>query len=134
MTVFGDAEAAVVAILQTDATLAGIDVATDLVGHSSSDRWLRITRTGGIPTLWMRIDNPVIEIAAYAPDKATALDLAGTARAAVYAARGQYVGNGLALYDVMDTEGLTWSLDEQNPVQARYVFTLALVTKPWEAP
>lgn len=129
MTVFGDAEAAVVAILQNDPTLSGVGVSTDLVGFADS-RWLQVQRTGGIPTLWMRVDNPLITVTAYGPDKASALDLAGLARGAVFAARGQYVGNGLALYDVMDADGLAWSPDEQNPAQARYVFALALVTKP----
>lgn len=129
MTDYGDAEAAVVAILQSSPALAGIDVATDLAGFTSG-RWLRVIRTGGIPTLWMRVDNPVMAIAAYGPDKASALNLAGTARGAIYAARGTYVGNGLALYDVMDVDGLSWSPDELNPELPRYVFTLALVTKP----
>jgi hypothetical protein len=129
VTAFGDAEAAVVDILTADGNLLGVNVATDLIGYSAG-RWLRVVRTGGIPTMWMRVDNPVIEIGAYAPDKGAALDLAVAARAAVYAARGQYSGNGLALYDVADSDGLSWSPDERNPALARYLFTLALVTKP----
>jgi hypothetical protein len=130
MTDFGDAEAAVVAILAADPRLAGVTVATDLVGYSGADRWLRVGRTGGIPTLWMLVDNPVIAVAAYAPDRGAAFDLAGTARSAVYSAQGAYVGHGLALYDVMDVDGMVWSPDTENPAVARYVFTLALVTKP----
>jgi hypothetical protein len=125
--VFGDAEAAVCEILRDSSlitAIAGVTVATDPA------RRLRVTRTGGIPTLWMRLDNPVIAVAAYAPDKGSALDLARAARAAIYAARGHYIGNGLALYDVMDADGLSWSPDEQDPDQARYLFTLALVAKP----
>lgn len=129
MTDFGDAEAAVVAILQNDPALTGAPVSTDLVGFTAG-RWLHVIRTGGIPTLWMRIDNPVIAVAAYGLDKASALNLAGLARGAVFAARGAYVGNGLAVYDVMDVEGLSWSPDELNPSLPRYVFTLAMVTKP----
>lgn len=129
MTIFGDAEAAVVDILAAADDLAGVNVATDLIGYSSG-KWLRVIRTGGVPTMWMRLDNPVIEIGAYASDKSAALDLAGIARAAIHAARGQYSGNGLALYDVVDSDGLTWSPDERNPALARYVFSLTLVTKP----
>ena len=129
MTDFGDAEAAIVAVLRQGAGLDGVDVATDLNGYTGG-RWLRVIRTGGIPTLWMRLDNPVIAVAAYGADKTDALDLAGLARSAIHAARGQYVGNGLRLYDVMDTEGLSWSPDENDPDLNRYVFTLALVTKP----
>lgn len=129
MTIFGDAEAAVVDILTAADSLENVNVATDLIGYSTG-RWLRVVRTGGTPTMWMRVDNPVIEIAAYAADKGDALDLARAARAVVYAARGQYVGCGLALYDVTDDQGLSWSPDERNPALARYLFTLALVTKP----
>jgi hypothetical protein len=128
-TDFGDAEAAVVAILRADPALAGVSVSTDLIGYHSGDDWIRVTRTGGIPTLWMRLDNPVMEIAAYGPDKSSALGLARAARSAVFAARGIYAGNGLALYDVVDSEGLTWSPESESPA-ARYAFTLALVTKP----
>lgn len=126
---FGDAEAAIVAVLQSADTLTGVDVATDLNGYTGG-RWLRVIRAGGMPTLWMRVDNPLIAVAAYGDTKSQALDLARAARSAVYAARGQYVGNGLRLFDVVDTEGLTWSPDERNPDQSRYLFTLALVTKP----
>lgn len=129
MTNFGDAEAAVVTILRADPALAGITVRTDLMGFSGG-QWLQVTRTGGIPTLWMRVDNPVIAVAAYAGSKAAAHDLAGAARSAVHSARGAYVGNGLALYDVMDVDGLTWSPDENNPDLPRYLLSLALVTKP----
>lgn len=129
MTTFGDAEAAVVDILVAADGFENVNVATNLIGYSTG-RWLRVIRTGGIPTMWMRVDNPVIEVAAYAADKGEALDLANAARAAILAARGQYVGNGLALYDVVDNDGLAWSPDEQNPELARYVFALALVTKP----
>lgn len=129
MTDFGDAEAAVVAILQDEPALAGAPVSTDMVGFTSG-RWLHVTRTGGIPTLWMRTDNPVIVVGAYAADKASALNLAGLARGAIHAARSSYVGSGLALYDVMDMDGLSWSPDELNPALPRYTFTVAMVTKP----
>jgi hypothetical protein len=136
MADFGDAEAAVVAILRADDTVNDYTpdgVATDLIGYTAPDRWLRIVRTGGIPTLWMRVDNPLIEVAAYAEDKGAALDLARAARRAIYAGRG-YTGNGLLLYDVNEETGLAWSPDDEVDTTPRYTFTLALVTKPWEEP
>jgi hypothetical protein len=131
--VFGDAEAAVCDILRASARVAAFDsvtVATDLVGFAYPDRRLRVTRTGGLPTLWMRVDNATVEVEALAESKAVAYDLAAAARASVFAARGVYAGNGLALYDVLDTTGLTWSPDPLEIATARYLFTLALVTKP----
>lgn len=133
MTSFGDAEAAVVAILADAAAIGqigSVTVSTDLVGYSAPARWLRVQRTGGIPTLWMHVDNPILTVEAYAENKATAYGLACAARTAVFAARGTYTGNGLALFDVVDADGLTWKPDEQDPTTARYVFTLSLVTRP----
>lgn len=133
---FGDAEAAVVAILRSDADVSDMDptgVATDLIGYDAPDRWLRVVRTGGVPTLWMRIDNPNVRVEAYAESKAAALDLARSAFDAVHKARG-YTGHGLLLYDVAEETGLAWEPDDQDPTTPRYTFTLALVTKPWMVP
>lgn len=131
--VFGDAEAAVCDILRDSADVAafnGITIATDLKGFSYPQRRLRVARTGGKPTPWMRLDNPLIEIEASAEGKATALDMAGAARAAVFAARGVYHGNGLTLFDVADDNGCTWTPDAADPDVARYLVRLLLVTRP----
>lgn len=133
MPKFGDVEAAVVDILGDSAAVSAygsVGIATDLIGYSPGDKWLRVVRIGGTPTVWMRFDNPLVEIAAYGPDKATALDLAAAARDAVYAARGNFVGRGLSLFDVGDEDGLAWKPDERNPTTPRYLFTLSLVTRP----
>lgn len=129
--VFGDAEAAACDILRADAqvaTFAGVAVATDLVGYTRGQRWVRVTRTGGTPVMWMLADNPVLDIAVYAEDKAAAHDLAQAARAALFAAQGAYTGHGLRLYDVADgTAGLRWEPEEGA---ARYLLDLALITRP----
>ena len=131
--VFGDAEAAVCDILRDSSQVAaftGVTVATDLVGYAYPARRLRVARTGGIPTLWMQLDNPAIEIEASAENKAVACDMASAARAAVFAARGAFVGQGLSLFDVADVSGLTWSPDAADPDVSRYVVKLSLVTRP----
>lgn len=130
---FGDVEAAIVAILKASAGVTAynpVTVATDLIGYTKPARWVRVARTGGVPTLWMRLDNPLVTIAAIAEDKGAAVDLAAAARSAVFAARGLYSGNGLALYDVGDEAGLTWDPDDADPSIPRYTFTLSLVTRP----
>lgn len=128
-SVFGDAEAAVVALLRDGADLDAVPVSTDLIGYRGGT-WVRVVRTGGMPTLWRRLDNPALTITVYADDQGSALDLAWHARAAIHAARGRYVGHGLAVCDVLDAEGVTWSPDELNPQAARYTFRVVLVTKP----
>lgn len=128
---FGDAEAAVCAILRDSDQVAafdGVTVSTDLIGYATGGRWIRVVRTGGVPTLWMRLDNPVITIDVYAEDKSTAHDIADAARAALFAACGLYAGFGLALFDVGNSVGLSWATDEPNA--AHYTLSVALVTRP----
>jgi hypothetical protein len=127
---FGDPEAAVAAIVRDDPVVASLEpvVACTLIGYHEGDRWVLVTRTGGIPVQWMRKDNPRVKICAYAEDKTTANDLALAAREAVFAARG-YEGFGLSLYDVTDEQGMTWDPDDRNPDIARYIFVLSLVTR-----
>lgn len=132
-TVFGDAEAAVCDILRASplvAAYSGATVATDLLGYAYPARRLRVTRTGGVPTLWMRMDNPLIDIESSAESKAVAYDLAAAARAAVFAARSAFVGHGLSLFDVADVAGPTWSPDAADPDVCRYLVKLSLVTRP----
>lgn len=122
--IFGDAEAAAAAILVTadlDAT-----VSADLVGYSAGARWIRIARTGGVPTLWARRDNPEITCDVWGLDKADARDLAVAARAALFAARGTYTGNGLRLSDIADGDGLAWDPDGDP----HYTFSVVMVTRP----
>lgn len=131
--VFGDAEAAVCDILRASnqiTTFTGVTVATDLVGYAYPARRLRVTRTGGVPTLWMQMDNPLIDIESSAESKAVAFDMAAAARAVVFAARSSFIGQGLTLFDVADVAGLTWSPDPADPDVARYTVKLSLVTRP----
>lgn len=132
VVVFGDAEAAVVDILYADAgvsAFAGVVVSTDLIGYAPGAAWVTVSRTGGVPTLWMRLDNALITFDVRANDKGAAFDLAEAARVAVFAGRG-YTGRGLELYDVVDSAGLAWSPDDKQPEVPRYEFTLSLVTRP----
>lgn len=124
--VFGDAEAAVAEILRT--AMTGVTVSTDLAGYNAGDPWIRVARTGGVPTLWMRLDNPVVSLAVYAADKPTAHDMAMSARASVFAQSGIYTGHGLALFDTADGEGIAWNNDV--PEMPHYTLSLALVTRP----
>jgi hypothetical protein len=127
-TVYGDAEAAVAAILRADPGIdAEVGVSADLVGYDRADRWLRVTRTGGAPSPWLRQDNPIITVDAYAPTKAESYDLAAAALAAIYAARG-YVSDSLKVYDITDTLAFTWETDENDV--ARYAFEVTLATRP----
>lgn len=132
--VFGDAEAAVCDILRASphiTAFAPVTVATDLVDYAYPARRLRVTRTGGVPTLWMQVDNATIDIESSAESKSVAFDLAVAARAAVFAARSQtFIGHGVELFDVADAAGLAWTPDAADSNVARYVVRLSLVTRP----
>jgi hypothetical protein len=130
---FGDAEAAVCDILRADAHVSSFNaiIATDLAGYAYPARRLRVSRTGGAPTMWMRVDNAEIAIESSAESKAAALDMVTAARAAVFAARGSFTGRGLSLFDVADLAGgLAWTQDAADPDVARYVDRLSIVTRP----
>jgi hypothetical protein len=130
---FGDAEAAVCDILRGSpyiAEFAPVTVATDLVGYAYPARRLRVTRTGGVPTLWMQVDNATIDIESNAERKSVAFDMAAAARAVVFSARGSFIGHGVELFDVADVAGLAWSPDVDEPSVARYLVRLSLVTRP----
>lgn len=129
---FGDAEAAVCDILRASDPVAAFDptIATDLVGFAYPARRLRVSRTGGAPTLWMQLDNATIDIESSAETKAAAFDMASAARAAVFAARDTYAGHGVELFDVADAGGgLSWAPDQDDPDVARYVVRLSLVIR-----
>lgn len=128
---YGDAEAAARAILSADADLvaAGATASVNLVGYQLGDTWLRVFRNGGEPTHWRRLDNPIINVEVYAPDKGAAADAAQLARAALFGARG-YAGHGLKVCDIDDVEGIAWSPDDRQDQHARYTFSVRLITKP----
>lgn len=124
---FGDAEAAVADIVRAGVT--GATVATTLVGYTEGASWIVVSRSGGVPTLWMRLDAPTIQVDVYAADKGTAHDLAQLARGLVFAAAGAYSGHGLYLADCRDFTGLAW-LPDPDTTLPRYVFQLSLTTRP----
>lgn len=131
---FGDAEAAACDILRNDPRVQafdGVSVATDLVGYTAPARRIKVTRKGGLPVLWLRMDNASVEFEVLAETKAVALDLSMAARAAVFSAR-SYSGNGLTLFDTFDdpTGGLEFTQDPKDPGVCKYTFRLTLVTKP----
>lgn len=129
--IYGDIEKVIADLLRDSTAVdayAPVRVGTDLIGYTSPDRWLLVTRTGGEPTLWRGMDNPQMKVTAYAEDKGTAWDLAATARDVVFQSRG-LVADGLELYDIDEQQGLTWSPDEEDPTIPRYTFTLVLVTR-----
>jgi hypothetical protein len=127
---FGDAEAAACAVIRADPVVAAFQpqVSTDLIGYTSTRRWVRVARSGGVPTLWMHLDNPVITVDTYAEKKAVAYELAQAVRGALFHASGTYTGHGLILFDVADSTGLAWTPHETTP--AHYSFAVVLVTRP----
>lgn len=131
--VFGDVEAAALDIVRVApgvTVFAPVTVSTTLVGFHAGARWVQLQRTGGIPTLWMQVDNATLSVEVRAETKAVALGLAEAVRAAVFAARADYTGYGLRLYDVVDSAGLIWAPEKDQPAVARYTFALSLVCRP----
>lgn len=128
---FGDAEAAAVEILRAspDVTAYAPGISTDLIGWRAPQRWVRVVRSGGNPLNWLALDGPRLTFDVFAEDKAVAHDMAQAARAAMFARIGNYTGNRLRLANVTDAAGLAWLHDPDEPLVARYVFALNLVTQ-----
>lgn len=123
-TPFPDAEYLAVSWLST--RLGGVKVSTDLRGWTSGQARVVITRTGGVPRLWLRTDYPRLDVDSYHANKAAAHDLAQKARAVLFdMPTGEF--DAAVVSAVEDDTGLAWIPDADTNAP-RYVFGVRLVT------
>jgi hypothetical protein len=126
--VFPDSEALAVSWLAAGVELA--TVGTDLRGWQAGDRRLVVVRIGGVPSLAVRIDNPRLDVDAYAESKESAHDLAQSARARLHEMpTGDFTGSGAVVAHVRDELGLRF-LPDPDTGTPRYLFTVQLVVRP----
>lgn len=129
--VFPDSEAVAITWLRPRPELAGVKVATDLVGWQAGQRRIVITRIGGVPTLAIRIDRPRLDVDVYAENKAQAHDLAQLTRAALHdLPEGDHTALGAVVANVNDDTGLQW-LPDVSTAAARYNFAVRLAVRPF---
>lgn len=103
---------------------------TDLVGWTAGQQRLVIARLGGVPSLPYRIDNPRLDIGAWAETKAAAHDLAQLARSVLHdLPNGDHTDLGAVVAHVRDEVGLQW-LPDPDTNTPRYIFVLSLTVRP----
>ena len=118
---FPDVEALVVDILEADAALSTAIVRVDApAGFDGTQSAVLVNRRGGAWIGDLHVDQPMIELEVYGPDKATAFTLANAARRALLAAIGNTYGSN-TLSDVVEEDGPRWLPDYLYRGANRYV-------------
>jgi hypothetical protein len=104
-------------------------VSSSLVGWTPDERWILVSREGGLKHWPYKVDRPRIDIVTYAPTEDVAFDLCRIAEASIFRARGIYSGYGVRLQWVIEEVGPTevWDKQEESP---SVFLSLRLTTTP----
>ncbi|GAA3811567.1 hypothetical protein ACFS5L_32235 [Streptomyces phyllanthi] len=130
LVVFPDVERLIVDLIKDRAELAGALVAvTPPSGFDGSQRAVLVSRVGGAWIEDLRLDNPLVDLESYGPDKSAAHTLSLVARALVLQLRGATYG-GAAVHDVVEEDGPRWLPDYRHAAANRYLSTTRLVLRP----
>ncbi|WP_432147179.1 hypothetical protein [Streptomyces sp. bgisy029] len=122
---FPDVEAIVVELLSERADLADAVVdETPPPGFDGTQKVVIVSRRGGAWIDDLHLDQPLIELEAYGPDKATAHRLANSARAELLAAVGRRYGTSIVISDVVESDGPRWLPEYLYPAANRYLCVL----------
>ncbi|HEX2316041.1 MAG TPA: hypothetical protein VHJ17_20020 [Thermomonospora sp.] len=127
LLVFADVERFLVDRLRDRSELTGVLVDTmPPPGFDGTRRAVLISRVGGAWVDDLRLDQALVELEAFGPDKAAAHATALVARAAVLAVRGLGYPGG-RVTDVVEEDGPRWLPDYRHPQGRRYVAVLRVV-------
>lgn len=128
----GDPTAAVVDILTNHTPelepYAVINIAGDMTGWESPQRWIHVNRMGGLK-VWPKTSKPRMDIYVYGESDTACIDIIDIAEASIFRAAHQYAGYGVRLQKVMEEVGAIESYDKHSECP-RYFITLRLVTTP----
>lgn len=126
-----DVERLLVAALRADAELAAIvdtRVSTELPGSFVADQRLKLSRVGGSDLDGAGyLDRALVQLDAYGATKGEAFEVAATALAALFRARGAHAG--AVLTRVERVSGPAWSPDPETDIP-RYLATVAVTVHP----
>lgn len=123
---FPDVQAIVVDLLKDRPELVGAVVDdTPPPGFDGTQRAVIVSRMGGAWIDDLHLDQPLIELEVYGPDKATAHTLTNAARAALLGSRGVVVGP-TVITDVSEADGPRWLPDYIYAAANRYLCVLRL--------
>lgn len=120
-SIFPDVEAMVVDILKTEPVLSTATVAVyPPSGFDGTQPVVLVNRRGGAWISDLHVDQPLIELESYGPDKTTALLLANAARHALLGAEGHDFGTA-RVTEVLEQDGPHWLPDYVYSGANRYV-------------
>ncbi|MEV8307131.1 hypothetical protein AB0P36_07115 [Streptomyces flavidovirens] len=129
-SVFPDVQALVVDLLAARSELAGVIVdETPPAGFDGTAKAVLVSRVGGAWVDDLHLDQPLVELEVYGPDKSTAHTLANSARAALLAATGTVHGT-TTITDIVEADGPRWLPDFTRPQASRYVSTFRISVHP----
>ncbi|MGK5631218.1 hypothetical protein [Streptomyces sp. URMC 123] len=126
---FPDVERLVVDHLRNRPELAGVTVDNrPPAGFDGTQKTVLVSRVGGAWVDDRRLDEPLVDIEAFGPDKTAAHGVALAARAAVLRAVGTSHGTSYVT-DVVEADGPRWLPDHNHPTAARYLSTVRLLLR-----
>ncbi len=127
---FPDVERLVVDLLKDRTELAGVVVDVQPpAGFDGTQRAVLVSRVGGAWAEDPRLDNPLVDLEVYGPDKPAAHTVSLVARALMLQLRGVVYGAATVL-DVVEEDGPRWLPDYRHATASRYVSTTRLVVRP----
>lgn len=122
---FPDVEAIVVELLSDRPDLADAVVdETPPPGFDGTQPAVIVSRRGGAWIDDLHLDQPLIELETYGPDKVTAHRLANAARAELLSAVGRTYGTSVVITDVVEADGPRWLPEYLYPAANRYLTVL----------
>jgi hypothetical protein len=98
-------------------------------GFDGTQQAVLVSRVGGAWVDDLHLDQPLVDLEVYGPDKTTAHTVALTARAALLAATGTVYG-GASVTEVAEADGPRWLPDYNRPAANRYLSTVRLSIRP----
>ncbi|MFC6021508.1 hypothetical protein ACFP2T_35735 [Plantactinospora solaniradicis] len=104
------------------------NIAKDLVGWSKPQRWITVTREGGL-NKWPKISKPRLDFYIYAESDNACQDISNIAEASLFRAAKIYRGCGVRIHRVVEEVGAIDAYDRLSESN-RYFFTLRLTTTP----
>jgi hypothetical protein len=130
LVAFPDCERLVVDQLKNGPGLDGVVVDNRVPsGFDGTQKAVLISRAGGAGVDDQHLDQPLIDIEVYGPDKPAAHTVALAARSLALRLRGVVYG-GATVVDVVEEDGPRWLPDYQHKAAARYLSTVRLLIRP----
>ncbi|KRV49703.1 hypothetical protein AQ490_18505 [Wenjunlia vitaminophila] len=128
--IFPDVERLVVDHLKNRPELTGVVVDNRTPpDFDGTQRTVLVSRSGGTWVEDLHLDQPLIDLEVYGPDKPTAHTLAMATRTALLTVRGTTYGTAYVT-DVAETEGPRWLPDHLHAGASRYFSTTRLFVRP----